>query len=67
MFERIFTFLVYSSLAFVMITSMKDLGKVIGFEDMGDLAISIVFGAVYLNLMIMDNKKKDREEEDGAD
>jgi hypothetical protein len=27
----------------------------------------MVFGAVYLNLMIMDKKKKDKEEKDGVD
>jgi hypothetical protein len=42
---------------------MEDLGMIIGFEQMGDLGISMVFGAVYLNLMIMSDKKKDKEEE----
>ena len=46
-----------------MITSMEDLGKIIGFEQMEDLGIAMVFGAVYLNLMIMNDKKKDKEEE----
>lgn len=64
MFDRIFTFVVYTCFAFILITSMEDLGKIIGFEQMGDLGISMVFGAVYLHLMIMDNKKKDKEEED---
>jgi hypothetical protein len=30
---------------------------------MGELGISIVFGSVYMHLMIMDKKKKDKEEE----
>lgn len=63
MFERIFTFLIYTCFAFILITSMEDLGKIIGFEQMEDLGIAMVFGAVYLNLMIMDKKKKDKEEE----
>ena len=64
MFERIFTFLVSTSWAFVLITSMEDLGKIIGFEQMGDLGISMVFGAVYLHLMILDSNKKDKKEKD---
>ena len=68
MFERIFTFLIYTCCAFILITSMEDLGKIIGFEQMEDLGIAIIFGAVYLQLMIMDKKKKDKEEEkDGVD
>ena len=68
MFERIFTFLIYTCFAFILITSMEDLGKIIGFEQMEELGISMVFGAVYLHLMIMDKKKKDKEEEkDGVD
>lgn len=63
MFERIFTFVIYTCFAFVLITSMSDLGKCIGFEQMEELGISFVFGAVYLHLMIMDKKKKDKEEE----
>lgn len=63
MFERIFTFLIYTCFAFILITSMEDLGKIIGFEQMEELGISMVFGAVYLQLMIMDKKKKDKEEE----
>lgn len=63
MFERIFTFLIYTCFAFILITSMEDLGKIIGFEQMEELGISMVFGAVYLRLMIMDKKKKDKEEE----
>ena len=63
MFERIFTFLIYTCFAFILITSMEDLGKIIGFEQMEELGISMVFGAVYLHLMIMDKKKKDKEEE----
>lgn len=51
MFERIFTFLIYTCFAFILITSMEDLG------------IAMVFGAVYMHLMIIDNKKKDKEEE----
>lgn len=46
----------YTCCAFILITSMEDLG------------IAIIFGAVYLQLMIMDKKKKDKEEEkDGVD
>ena len=68
MFERIFTFVNYSLFTFILITSMEDLGKIIGFEQMEDLGIAIIFGAVYLQLMIMDKKKKDKEEEkDGVD
>ena len=67
MFERIFTFVICTCFAFVLITSMEDLGKIIGFEQMGILGISMVFGAVYLHLMIMDNKKRDKEEKDGVD
>ena len=68
MFEKIFVFVIYSLFAFVVITSMDDLGKCIGFEQMEELGISFVFGAVYLHLMIMDKKKKDKEEEkDGVD
>ena len=68
MFDRIFCFVVYSFCAFVLITSMSDLGRIIGFEQMGDLGISVVFGAVYMHLMILDDKKKDKEEEkDGID
>ena len=48
--------------------SMDNLGKIIGFEQMEELGIAIIFGAVYLQLMIMDKKKKDKEEEkDGVD
>ncbi len=68
MFDRIFTFLTYTCFAFILITSMEDLGKIIGFEQMEELGISMVFGAVYLQLLIMDKKKKDKEEEkDGVD
>ena len=68
MFDRIFCFVVYSFCAFVLITSMSDLGRIIGFEQMGNLGISVVFGAVYMHLMILDDKKKDKEEEkDGID
>ena len=63
MFDRIFTFLTYTCFAFILITSMEDLGKIIGFEQMEELGISMVFGAVYLQLLIMDKKKKDKEEE----
>ena len=67
MFERIFTFVIYTCFAFVLITSMEDLGKIIGFEQMGELGISMAFGTVYLHLMIMNDKKKDKEEKDGVD
>lgn len=63
MFDRIFTFLTYTCFAFILITSMEDLGKIIGLEQMDELGISMVFGAVYLQLLIMDKKKKDKEEE----
>lgn len=67
-FERIFCFFVYTFFAFILITSMEDLGKCIGFEQMEDLGVAIIFGAVYMQLMIMDEKKKDKEEEkDGVD
>ena len=64
MFERIFTFVIYTCFAFVLITSMDDLGMLIGFDQMGILGTSIVFGSVYLHLMIMDSKKKDKEEKE---
>lgn len=63
MIERIFVFLIGGFCAFILITSMDDLGKCIGFEQMEELGISMVFGAVYLHLMLMDKKKKDKEEE----
>ena len=66
-FERVFCFIVPAFFAFVFITSMDDLGKIIGFEQMGILGISMVYGAVYLQLMIMNEKKKDKEEKDGVD
>ena len=37
MFEKIFVFVIYSLFAFVVITSMEDLGKLIGFEQMEEL------------------------------
>lgn len=61
-FDRIFCFVVYSFCAFILITLMGNLGKLIGFEQMGNLGIGLVFGSVYLHLMIMDNKKRDKEE-----
>ena len=67
MFDRIFTFVVYTCFAFILITSMEDIGKIIGFDQMGILGISIVFGAVYLHLMIMNDKKKDKEEDKEKD
>lgn len=60
---RVFCFVVYSFCAFVLITSMSDLGRIIGFEQMGDLGIAMVFGAVYMHLMILNDEKKDKEEE----
>lgn len=67
MFDRIFTFVVHTCYAFMLITAMDDLGMIIGFEQMGILGISMVFGAVYLHLMIMNDKKNDKEEKDGVD
>ena len=62
MFDRIFTFVAYTFFAFVLITSMENLGKIIGFEQMGDLGISTIFGAVYLNLLIEEkDEKKDKK------
>ncbi len=67
-FERIFCFFVHTFFAFVLITSMEDLGKCIGFEQMKDLGIAFAFGAVYMHLLVLDNDKKDKEEEkDGVD
>ncbi len=66
-FDRIFCFVIYTCFAFILITSMEDLGKIIGVEQMGDVGIATVFGAVYLNLMIMNDKKEDKEEKDGVD
>lgn len=45
-FERVICFIVSTLFAFVLITSMSDLGKCIGFEQMEELGISFVFGAV---------------------
>lgn len=61
-FERVFCFIMSTFLAFVLLTSMADLGKTIGFEQMEDLGIAIVFGAVYMHLASMDANKKDKEE-----
>lgn len=66
-FDKIFCFVTYSFFAFVFITSMENLGKIIGFEQMGNLGIGLIFGSVYLHLVIMDNKKKDKEEKDTID
>lgn len=66
-FEKIFVFVTYSLYAFIIITLMSNLGKCIGFEQMEDLGISLVFGAVYIHLMIMDEKKKDKDEKDEVD
>jgi hypothetical protein len=50
------------------ITSWADLGKIIGFEQMEDLGIAAIFGALYMHLAEMNEKKKDKEEEkDGGD
>ena len=66
-FERIFIFLIYSLSAFICITSMGNLGEIIGFEQMEDLGIAVIFGALYMHLAVMNEKKKDKEEEkDGA-
>ena len=37
MFDRIFTFLTYTCFAFILITSMEDLGTIIGLEQMDEL------------------------------
>lgn len=66
-FDRIFCFVKYSCFVFIFITSMENLGKIIGFDQMVDLGIGLVFGSVYLHLMIMDNKKKDKEEKNRVD
>lgn len=67
-FERIFCFIASTFFAFVFISSMDELGKAIGFEQMRDLGVAIVFGALYMRLAVMDAEKKDKEEEkDGAD
>lgn len=63
MFERVFVFLTGGLCAFILITSMDDLGKLIGFEQMEAVGISFIFGCVYLHLATMDEKKKDKEEE----
>lgn len=63
-FERTFCFIISTFLAFVLITSMEDLGKIIGFEQMEDLGDAIIFGAVYMHLALMDANKKDKEEKD---
>lgn len=63
MFDRVFTFLMSTCFAFMLISSMEDLGRLVGFEQMGELGVAIIFGSVYLNLMIMNDKKKDKEEE----
>ena len=67
-FERVVCFIVSVSFAFVFIVSMADLGKTIGFEEMKDLGVAIIFGAVYMHLAMLDANKKEKEEEkDGAD
>jgi hypothetical protein len=54
--------------AFMMISSMEDLGRLVGFEQMGELGVAIIFGSVYMHLTALDVKKKDKEEEkDGVD
>ena len=63
MFDRIFVFVTYTCFAFMLITAMDDLGRMIGFEQMGVLGISIVFGFVYSNLTSTDSRKRDKEEE----
>lgn len=42
MFERIFTFVNYSLFTFILIMSMDNLGKILGFEQMEELGISMV-------------------------
>lgn len=64
MFDRVFTFLMCTCFAFMLITSMEDLGKLVGFEQMEDLGVAIIFGAVYMHLITLDNKKKDKEEKE---
>jgi len=61
-FEKVVCFISYVSLAFILITSMEDLGICIGFEQMGDLGVAIIFGAMYMHLAVLDNDKKDKEE-----
>lgn len=63
-FERTFCFIISTFLAFVLLTSMEDLGKAIGFEQMGDLGNAIIFGAVYMHLTLLEGNKKDKEEKD---
>ncbi len=62
-FDRIFCFALYTCCAFILITSMEDLGKIIGFEQMEDLGVAMTFGTVYMHLALMDEKKKDKEED----
>ena len=67
-FEKVVCFILYTFFAFVLITSMEDLGKCIGFEQMEDLGVAIIFGAAYMHLAVLDNDKEDKEEEkDGVD
>ena len=65
-FERIFCFIVYTFFAFGLITTMSYLGKICGFEQMEELGVSLIFGAAYMHLALLDSKKKDKEK-DGTD
>lgn len=53
MFDRIFTFLTYTCFAFILITSMEDLGKIIGLEQMDELGISMVFAFFTIGSIII--------------
>ena len=67
-FERIFCFIVNTFFAFGLITTMSYLGKTIGFEQMEELGVSLIFGAAYMHLAWLDSKKRDKEKEkDGTD
>jgi hypothetical protein len=63
-FERVFCFVVSTFYAFIIIISMSNLGKSIGFESMEELGIAIIFGAVNMHLAMLDNEKKDKEEKE---
>lgn len=51
MFDIIFTFVICTCFAFILITSMDDLGKIIGFEQMGVLGISIFTGGFEISVI----------------
>ena len=60
-FERTFCFMVYTFFAFGLITTMPYLGKIIGFEQMEELGVALIFA----HMAWLDSKKKDKEKDGG--